>query len=247
MRANKPFLLIATLLAFISPLFFCACRSTTISHDDAPHDIITDTTNLKKEFTLESAIFLGDSNTYHLATYGLIPYEQIWTGSEYYLTLEPDVYQKNIVFPQTKKQMTVSKAAELSNPEFIIISLGTDGAMSLDREGFRLSFIQLIESIRSSSPKTEIFVQSIFPVCQGTVSIRFTEVKKANIKFSQANLWLSELADELGVKYLNTASVLSDTSGNLKAEYNTDHNDGYHLNREGLIAILKYVEEHAND
>lgn len=248
MKANKPFLTMAIILACILPLFFCACDSTPTVSEETSENIVADINETKKEFTLENTIFIGDSNIYHLATYGIIPINQIWTGSEYYLTLEPDIYQKHIVFPDTKKQMTISKATEIRKPEFIIITLGTDGAMSLDRNGFRLSFIQLIESIKSASPETKIFVQSIFPVCQGTRDIRFTDPQKANDKFSQANTWLSELAYEMDdVKYLNTATVLSDDCGNLKSEYNTDHRDGYHLNREGLIAMLKYIEDHAND
>lgn len=245
MRANKLFLFI--ILALVLPLFFYACGSAPTPPEEALDTAQSNVVEVKKEFKLENTVFVGDSNTYHLATYGLIPHGQIWTGSECYLTLEPDVYQKHIVFPQTKKQMTVSEAAAMCKPEFMVITLGTDGALSLDRNGFRLSFVQLIESIQSASSETEIFVQSIFPVCKGKTDVRFTDVKKTNAKFSQANAWLCELADELGIKYLDTASVLSDASGNLKSEYNTDHNDGYHLNRKGLLEMLKYIEEHAND
>lgn len=238
-RSLPCFLLIFCILSS----FFVSCRRP--SHEkneivDAAHDE-------KIEFNIENTVFIGDSNIAHLVNYGLVPKENVLTGSEYYMTLEPDVCQKYVVCHKAGKEMTPADAVAFLSPDLVIITLGTDGAMSLDREGFRISYISLIESLISASPKAKIAVQSIFPIREGVRNVRFCDVAKTNDKFEIANIWLSELADEYGIVYFDTAAILCDKDGYLKEEYNTDHLDGYHLNKAGLSAMLEYIKEHSKE
>ncbi len=231
-------------------LIFCILLSFFVScSEPSDQKIVTADViyNKKYEFNIYNTVFIGDSNIAHLVNYGLVPKENILTGSEYYMTLEPDVFQKYVVCHKSGKEMTPADAVAFLSPDLVIITLGTDGALSLDREGFRISYISLIESIISVAPKTNIAVQSIFPIRKGARNIRFQDVKKANEKFNTANIWLSELANEYGVFYFDTASVLCDKDGYLKEEYNTDHLDGYHLNKAGLSAMLEYIKEHSKE
>ncbi len=232
------FLLIVLLLSLL--LYGCSQqsqRATDITTTD-PEDTEPP---VRPFFSLENTVFLGDSNTAHLSNYGLVDDSNIWTGSERYLTLEPDICRKCIVYPDTGEELTVADAARLKKPDFMVITLGTDGAMSLDKEGFRLSYISLIESIRAASPNTEIILQSIFPVRMGEVNIRFNDPSSANKCFEQSNMFISEIADEYGLIYIDTYSIMTDSDGMLRTEYNTDHLDGYHLNRAGLSAMLDFI------
>lgn len=228
---------------FASILFVCiflfGCTATDGTVDTA------DSAVKEMPCSLEDAVFLGDSNIAHLSSYGLLSEDRIWTGSQRYLTLEPDVCHKYIVYPETGEEMTVCDAVALKKPKFLVITLGTDGALGLDREGVRLSYLSLIESIRSVSSDTTILIQSIFPVRSAVVNERFEKVDRVNKKFALVNLWLSEIADECDAVYLDTWSVLIDECGMLREEYNTDHLDGYHLNRAGLEAMLEYILENA--
>lgn len=195
-----------------------------------------------KTFSIDKTIFVGDSNIAHLATYGILPHEQIWTGSESFMTLEIDTHKQHIVYPKTKEPMTVAEAASIEQPEFIVITLGTDGALLLDEKGFRLAYTQLLNSIIQSSPQSEIFVQSIFPIRKGIQNVRFSDVDAANEKFSLANKWLYDIASEYGILFIDSTETLSDSEGLLKEEYNTDHKDGYHLNSRGLYAMIDYIK-----
>jgi len=238
-------ILSVALAFFILPFLFSSCNENDVGESNGSATPANKSEPKEKDFELSKTVFLGDSNIAHLAAYGLVDDERILTGSEYYLTLEPDVFRKYVVCKKANKEMTPAEAVKFLSPDFLVITLGTDGALSLDREGFELSYDELIESIKNVSPNTEIILQSIFPVRQGERNIRFYDVKYANQKFTEANKWISELAEKYDLCYINTASVLCDESGELKREYNTAHLDGYHLNREGLCAMLDYICENA--
>lgn len=231
------------LFFFIIPLFFCAC-STSASDDG---DQVFQSGEKDESFDLQSTVFIGDSNTYHLGTYGLIPQDRILTGSQGYLTLEPDLYRKYVLCPASQTLMTIADALKLYSPRCIIISLGTNGASQLDKGGFRLSYVQLIDSIRNVLPNAHIIVQSIPPVCRGSVDVKFPSPTETNAAFRKANLWLSELARDHDLKYLDIHSLLIDENGLLRSEYNSEHLDGYHLNRDALSAVLEYIGAHAYD
>ena len=221
-------------------LFFSSCNTEQSSNTTAA------STKQAPQKEPSGIVFIGDSNTAHLATYGLADAEKILTGSESYMTLEPDVCNSFVVCTKAEKEMTVADAVSLLNPEYTVISLGTDGAMSLDKEGVILSFSGLIESIKAKAPKTVICLQTIPPIRQGLVGIRFHNVGATNQKFSLVNTWIKELAEKNGCIFIDSAAVLCDSNGCLKAEYNTDHLDGYHLNRDGLSTMLDSVYEALN-
>ena len=235
----------AVFLVLIAFLSSCS-RSADFQAVNTANSEKTSESNAYASFDIKRTVFIGDSNIYHLKTYGLLPAEQIITGKECYMTLEPSVCEKYVVLPTSNEEIKISDAISKLKPEFIIITLGTDGAYTLDREGFRLSYTQLLDSIISASPDTVIGVQSIFPVCEGTREVRFKNVEKTNSKFKLANQWLREIAKEYKIVYFDTASVLSDESGSLLAEFNTDHLDGYHLNRRGLQVMLDYIQNHVH-
>ncbi len=221
----------------ISSLFFSSCNN---SREPA---FKQETTSAEQTYyeNPSGIVFIGDSNTAHLATYGLVDADRILTGSESYMTLEPDVKNSYVVCTKHGKEMTVSDAVALLNPEYAVISLGTDGALSLDREGVILSFSGLIESIKEKAPNTVVCLQAVPPVCQGSVGVRFHNVNTANQKFSNVNNWIKELAEDTGCIFIDSAAMLRDENGCLKAEYNTDHLDGYHLNRAGLTVMLDSI------
>ena len=216
-------------------LFFSSCNSEEIP------DMTSFSTEQAYREEPSGIVFIGDSNTAHLATYGLVDANNILTGSESYMTLEPDVCNSFVVCKASGKEMTVADAVAFLNPKYAVISLGTDGALSLDREGVVLSFSGLIESIGKKAPDTVICLQTVPPVRQGSVGVRFHNVSYANQKFLSVNNWIEAIAKARGCIFIDSASMLRDEYCCLKAEYNTAHLDGYHLNREGLTVMLDSV------
>ena len=138
-------------------LFFSCAKST----DTAPN---TSSSLTPLESEPSGIVFVGDSNTAHLSTYALVSRDNILTGSEFYMSLEPDVCNALVVSSKLKKELTVADAICALNPEYAVICLGTDGALSLDDEGIELAFSELITSLKEKAPKTFICLV-LMPFC----------------------------------------------------------------------------------
>jgi lysophospholipase L1-like esterase len=122
----------------------------------------------------------------------------------------------------------------------MIITLGTDWGVSyLSESEFKACYSALIKDIQKASPKTEIILQSIFPVTAGCVTLD-------NSKINTANKWVKAIAAENDCHYLDTQSILKDDKGNLKAEY-CNSTDGIHMGANAYVAILEYIRTHAID
>lgn len=226
-------------LIFIAAAAILLISCSEKASPDSDESSIAAAVRSEAKLGMEDIVFVGDSNTSHLVYYKLVPRSRVWTGKEEYLSLAPDTYRRYIV--ADGEEMTVAQAAAREKPRCMVITLGTDGAAMLDREGFRLSYASIIESVRAASPDTVIALQSVFPVCEGSVNTVFTEPAKTNEKFREVNIWLSELAKEYGAVFIDSSPVLCDDNGELRKEYNSDHLDGYHLNRAGLSVMLGNV------
>ena len=64
-----------------------------------------------------------------------------------------------------------------------------------------------------------------------------------NAGIDRINEWVKDIAEESGVKYLDTQSILKDENGAQKVEYNED--DGVHMNAQAYRLILNYIRTHA--
>ncbi len=188
---------------------------------------------------IDSLTFLGDSTTYGMKAYKMLKdgknTKQIWTSKTATLSLS-EIAEKEIIHPQSGKEMTVAEAAKLEKPEYLIITLGVEGVTFLDEESFKAEYKSLIESIIQASPETKIILQSIFPVS--------SELKKLNNPLiDTANGWVLQIAEEYGLRYLDTQSVLKDENGALKKDYDNGGN-GINLNDRGFSAVLDYIRTH---
>ena len=121
----------------------------------------------------------------------------------------------------------------------MVITLGVNGVSSMDEDDFKREYADLVQTIQSVSPDTKIILQSIFPVTEDYEYVNSIN----NVKILDANRWILAVAEETGVKYLNTISVLLGDDGWLPSEYN--NGDGIHLSPEGFGQVLNYIRTHA--
>lgn len=216
------------------------------STDDPPstptvsQTILVETEDMGQAY-IDSMIFFGDSNTDHLRSYGMLKGGrdtlQVWSPKSQTVTLNSEITNVKIVYPETKEEMTVAEAAALKKPQYLVISLGTNGVATLSESQFKYCYNKLITAIKQASPNTKIIVQSIYPVTASYTGF-------SNEKINTANEWLLELAEESGVRYVDTASVLKDENGAMKETFNSDHHDGYHVNADAYEKILYYLRTH---
>lgn len=191
---------------------------------------------------LDKLIFLGDSTTYGLKAYQMLSggteTKQVWTPSSGTLTLS---YQSiaTIVYPETGEEIPITDAVERKKPEYMVLTLGVNGVSFMDEENFVREYTSLVTRIQETSPDTKIILNSIYPVAasypyQGDIN---------NDKIRAANVWVEQVAEDTGVRFLNTFEVLVGADGNLPEEY--QNGDGIHMNTTGFNIILDYIKTHA--
>ena len=193
---------------------------------------------------INSMIFLGDKSIY-----GIIDAEvltdgkdtrQVWIGKNGDIPLDFSIDKASVVFPESGKEISVSSAISQKKPEYILITLGiSNGVSYCSEESFKAYYGKLITALKDSSPNTKIILQSIIPVSKdyekSTSGISVEKIRAAN-------LWIKEIAEENGVRYLDTYSTLSDKSGYLLTDY--DSGNGVALNQSGYNAMLTYIRTH---
>lgn len=213
---------------------------------DTADVVLAETADMGQAYQ-DSIMFVGDSTTAHLRSRGVLSggtaTTQVWVPSDNTLLLDLNITAKKIVYPKTGEQMTIAEAAAKEKPAYMILTIGLNGVTSFvsNKNLYQNCYGKLIDAIREASPDTRIMLQSIFPVAasQDTFSV---DAATLNGYIDTVNSYVRELAQTKEVRYLDTASVLKDASGNLPESY--QNGDGIHLTAEGYRVILNYIRTH---
>ncbi len=191
----------------------------------------------------DKIIFFGDSTTYSLLAYGVLTdgkeTKQVWTPASRTLTLE-HAPTTTILYPDTGEEITVKEAVARKKPEIMVITLGVNGISFMNEEYFTVMYKKLIGQIQEASPETKIILQSIFPVAAHWEKMDSIN----NDKIRAANGWILKIAEDTGVRYLDTISVLAVAEGGY-LPYEYQNGDGLHLKENSLAIVLNYIRTHA--
>ena len=199
---------------------------------------------------IDSFVFLGESTTYHLKSRGVLKggtaTTQVWSNKLGTINLDPGISALEVVYPETGEQIALTEALRRKQPKRMILTFGLNGATEKIRRGeeyFKKWYLSLIDVIRTSSPNTEIILQSCFPIGKGMDMSAYSVDAATLCEYIETiNGWTLSLVHSEGLRYLNTAEVLKDEQGFLRAEYCAD--DCYHLNTDAYKAILLYIRTH---
>ena len=190
----------------------------------------------------DSLVFVGDSLTANLINKGVLTggtnTRQVWRTESNLFNLNAEATSTKIIFPGTGEQLTVAEAAKEAKPAVLIITLGADWGVSyLSEEEFKTCYDKLVKAVQKASPKTDVVLQSIFPVTAGCASLD-------NEKIDTANKWVKEVAAANECYYLDTQSILKDDN-NCLASHLCKNPNGMSLEKEAYEIILAYVRTHA--
>ncbi len=193
---------------------------------------------------IDKIVFLGDSSIYWLAGLEMLPFTQVWTDSIGTMSLfnvpvDPIAY-RDPATPDTVESLLIPQCAARRQPEILIITLGLNGIAMLDEQQFKDYYTTMLSEIQQASPDTKIILQSILPVMDSRVPNGIS-----NEKINIANGWVYSIAEQMGVRYLNSHDVLMDETGNLRTDYNDDLAMGIHMNVTGFEALLANIRTHA--
>ena len=248
-------LLVATLVA--SPTEPAATPET--NEDPAPDKegsvspaevILGETSDAGMEY-IDKMIFFGESTTAHLRSRGVLTggtkTQQVWEDlSSGTKTLSSKLLSETIDYPPTGEKLTIPEAVEREKPDYIVLSFGLNNISSFieNKTLYVNNYQKLIRAIREASPETKIILQSVYPVTEdcsawgvgGSVISEYTRT---------LNEWLPEIAASFdNVRFVDTASVLTDEDGCLLPSYDFN-GDGIHLTTAAYEQILAYLRTHA--
>jgi lysophospholipase L1-like esterase len=103
----------------------------------------------------------------------------------------------------------------------------------------------IIRQIQDKLPDTEIFVLKYYPVNNVDFGAAEDEAvlfaTRSNELFNAASEKNREMAEKLGVHFIDVSDGLADENGNLKKEYTFD---GAHILPNGCEVILKNLEKY---
>lgn len=125
------------------------------------------------------------------------------------------------------------------HPQKIFLTIGVnDIKRGLPLDELAKVHERIIKLIRTKSPKTQLFVQSILPVNEKMLAEIY--VKITNQKINKANAVLKELSSKYNCVFVDLhQSPLKNTEGELKKEYSTD---GLHLQPEAYLVWANYLK-----
>lgn len=144
--------------------------------------------------------------------------------------------QKNIINRGISGDVTYGILARLdevleSKPAKVFLLSGVnDMKRGTPNEVILNNFKRMIVMVKTQSPKTTLYMQSVLPVNEGMLPAIYAQVKNAKIK--DLNQKLEALCKEMGVNYINLHPALADEKGSLKKELSID---GLHLRQASYV------------
>ncbi len=101
------------------------------------------------------------------------------------------------------------------------------------------NYKKIVQRVRTESPKTKIYIQSVLPLNDSILTADYLKNKKGTVR--ELNIGLQQLASEFKVPYLDLYSdVFVDPNGDLKPELTPD---GIHLNPEAYSIWTDYLKK----
>ena len=181
-------------------------------------------------------LFIGDSNTVRLYANGLISLQQFCAKEG--IGTSAALNEGIVTFKKDSSRYTIAEAVAKMKPRRVVIMLGTnDTGMAV--EDFISNYKQLVQAIQTSYPCTDIIVNTVPPVPADHSN--YPNMDQTRI--DDFNMALLSMCEEMGLKFLNTAEALKDSTGYGNADYY--QSGDIHLKTSGLKVLLNYLCTHA--
>lgn len=121
-------------------------------------------------------------------------------------------------------------------PGAIFINIGSVDVDRVASEVFDMEFMQesyrdLLTYLRDNLPDCEIYVMAYYPSQESSF--------RPNELVDECNVWVEELANELGLHFVNVSGVLKDEDGYLREDFSAD---GIHLTDEAYRLVYEELK-----
>ena len=199
---------------------------------------------------LDDAVFIGDSVSLKLKNYVTAKRKTDvnFFGKARFLTagsmgsgnaLKP--LSSSSIHPSYngKKALLEDNVAEMGAKK-VYIMLGINDIALYGVDDSVKNMAKLLENIKAKSPNVIIFVQSSTPIIK---NMQMTSLNNPNL--AAYDLALSKMCKEKGYNYVDVASVMRDSEGNLPLEYCSDPNVlGMHFTDKACEIWINYLLTH---
>ena len=160
---------------------------------------------------MNNCIFLGDSRTVAMVSYGFVSDENVLAkvGISHTSVLSSTFMQNS------GKQYTIESYLKSHKAPVIYINYGVNGMNGISEEKYEKAYKEVVEKIMDLAPESEIVLMAIWPVDDNGPY-------KGNVKnewIDKYNDFLKTLAEYEGIFYLDVDSVLKGNDGQIKVEY----------------------------
>ncbi len=193
------------------------------------------------DYYINNMVFIGDSTISAIKDADILHDESlVWSGIDGKLPLDYNTKNSSLIYTKDGKTASAAQAAEIYKPQYIVITIGIENGVGYcSEEKFKEYYKSLVSSIQDASPETRIILQSVFPVSRAAEK---NDPSISNSKIDTANMWISELAGEMSLRYLHTTEILKNEKGVLDSKF--DGGNGISLNKDGYEAVLNYIRFH---
>lgn len=185
-------------------------------------------------FYLDHCMFLGDSRTVAMATYGFVKESQ--TLAQVGLS---HVDARRVTYSyRSGAQYSFASYLYGNDADVVYISYGINGVAYVDEDTYKTQYESIVDEVIEAKPNSKIVIQSIWPVQEG----RAETAGITNDLVDYYNEYLLDLAKSKGIYYLDSASVLKDENNAMNSAYNIG--DGLHYNESGYNVAMQYIKSH---
>lgn len=191
--------------------------------------------------------FLGESTTAHLRRRGTLlgtyAKSNVIAPDSGTMMLSSRTLAQTVRKSGTNEKISVLESIREEQPPVLILSFGLNGIVGFhaNENRYLRLYANLIDEIRKASSDTLLVLQTIYPVAKRQVDWKFAaSPETVNLWIDSLNERLSELCAEKNSLLWDTAALLKDENGFLKAEFS---DDGIHLTNAGYDLVLRKIAE----
>jgi lysophospholipase L1-like esterase len=131
------------------------------------------------------------------------------------------------------------------NPRKIFVMLGINSLKNnMSSQDFIDNYTKLVEKIKTNSPNTKVYIQSVLPINQkkGKMVLGKKMLNTDNDEIKEVNFRLQQLAKKLNYTFIDLYTLFI-KDGSLPDIYSFD---GLHLSGEGYLLWKEVIKEYVN-
>lgn len=184
---------------------------------------------------IDDCVFIGDSLTVGLSSYGLIPEKNVLAN----IGLNIDTIS-NAKITTPDGEIPLLDQLKSISPKNVYIMLGSNGIAWLSNDHMIDRYTNFIKNVQEDVPDSKIYILSIPPVTvnkeaenNGTIT---------NDKIDLYNSDLLKLANSMQLNFVDINTALKGNDGKLPLDYSGK--DGMHFKKDTYNIMIDYILNH---